>query len=183
MSSSTYSFLYDHGVAILFGFIGLVTSTLAVHYARAQLRSGSTATNSPSKYLKLYTSRESMVLGLAEMYEKASGGDVIWGQCVSCSGYSASVKQNVLDASIRGVSFEIIINSRSPRKQELFAIYSSIKSANVIERADNEVSLQGLSEKEVILSLPEVAGYCAVKISQPTIVLILRSWFITRLDG
>lgn len=174
------SFAYDHGVSLVIGVIGIVIGLGGLYYARRQTRMAIEKAVSINKFLKVYLSRDEMVADLLGMYSKAESGDVIWGQCVNCSGYSASVQHNVLDAAARGVKFRIIINSNAPRKAELSSIYEAVRAAELIERSDNTLSVQGLSDQEVVVSFPTIGNYNAISLRHPVIVNVMRQWFEER---
>lgn len=174
------SFLYDHGVSLVIGITGIFIGLGSIYYARLQTRMAIEKAIPINRFLKVYLSRDEMVADLLGMYSRAKSGDIIWGQCVNCSNYSATVQHNVLDAAARGVHFEIIINSEAARKEELSSIYRAITTAKLIERSDNTLSVQGLSEHEVVISFPSVGSYNAISLKHPVIVGVMRRWFEAR---
>ena len=84
----------------------------------------------------------------------------------------------ILAAAGRGVCFEMVINAYSPAVAEFQALFAPIKQAQVEAREGVRLSLQGLSEKEVVLAFPGMENYTAVVIRDAYFVELVRRWFV-----
>jgi hypothetical protein len=125
----------------------------------------------------LFLSREAMIKYLLEIYDKAGPGDVIWAQCVGCTDFTSIVRKKILEAAGRGVRFQMIINQHSPAVREFRMLFDPIEGAEVIEAPDNAISVQGLSDREVVIAFPGVESYTAVLVRDTYFVGIIKSWF------
>ena len=123
-----------------------------------------------------------MIKYLLEMYDKAGPGDVIWAQCVRCTDFTSVVRKKILEAAGRGVRFQMIINQHSPVVGEFRTLFDPIEGAEVIEVPDNAISLQGPSNREVVIALPGVESYTALLIRDFHCVRIVKQWFEERLE-
>ena len=132
------------------------------------------------KKVVLFLNRDSMIEYFVEMYEKAMQGDVIWAQGTSHTAYPKNLKEHMLRMADHGVRFEVIVNAHSPTANEFKDLLRSISTARFVERTDNVIRIQGLSDKEVIIPLPTTESYAAVVIRDTYLVTILRNWFINR---
>ena len=47
----------------------------------------------------------------------------------------------------------------------------------MVAAPDNRLSLQGLSDKEIVIALPGMEGYTAVVIRDTAFVKVVRTWF------
>jgi hypothetical protein len=126
---------------------------------------------------KLFLSREAMIKYLLEMYDQAKAGDIIWAQCVRCTDFTPEVRTKILEAAGRGVRFQMVINQHSPAVADFRAMFDPIEGAEVIEAPDNAISLQGLSDREVVIAFPGMESYTAVLVRDKYFVGILKSWF------
>jgi len=122
-----------------------------------------------------------MILYLSEMYDKAKAGDVIWAQCVRCTNFNHDVRTKILEAAGKGVRFEMVIHQHSPALPEFEALFAPIKSATVVAAPDNVLSLQGLSDKEVVIAFAGMGSYTAVVIRDTAFVKVVRAWFEERI--
>lgn len=104
----------------------------------------------------LFLSREAMIKYLLEMYDQAEAGDVIWAQCIRCTDFTPEVRTKILEAASRGVRFQMVVNEHSPAAEEFSALFDPIEGAEVIKAPDNAISMQGLSDREVVIAFPGV---------------------------
>ena len=114
------------------------------------------------------------------MYNKADVNDVIWAQCVRCTDFTPEVKNKILEAAGRGVRFQMVIDKHSPAAEEFRALFDPIERAEVIEAPDNAISMQGLSDREVVIAFPGVESYTAVLVKDDYFVQLIRRWFMRR---
>ena len=103
--------------------------------------------------------------------------DVIWAQCVRCTNFTSEVRTKILEAVGRGVRFQMVINQHSQAAEEFRGLFDSIEGAEAIEAPDNAISMQGLSDHEVVIAFPGVESYTAVLVRDRNFVGIVRSWF------
>ena len=160
----------------------MITSGLAVHYKRLEHRREVEAIIDERRKAGLFLSREAMIDYLLEMYDRASTGDVIWAQCVRCTDFTDKVRGKILEAAGRGVHFCMVINGHSPAVDEFRALFDPIDSAAIYESADNAISLQGLSDQEIVIAVPSVESYTAILVRNSYFVQIMRRWFEARID-
>ena len=121
-----------------------------------------------------------MIRYLLEMYDLADADDVIWAQCVRCTDFTPEAKKKILEAAWRGVRFQMVINQHSPAAEGFRGLFDPIEGAEVIEAPDNAISMQGLSDKEVVIAFPGVESYTAVLVRESHFVDILKLWFESR---
>ena len=57
---------------------------------------------------------------------------------------------------------------------------SPLETAELVAGEDNALSVQGLSDREVVLSFPGVDSYTAVLIRDDYFVKIIKAWFENR---
>ena len=74
----------------------------------------------------------------------------------------------------------MLINQHSPAVEEFHTLFDPIEGAEVVEAPDNAISLQGLSEREVVIAFPGVESYTAVLIRDRYFSALMRRWFIDR---
>jgi hypothetical protein len=86
----------------------------------------------------------------------------------------------ILKAAGRGVRFRMMVNKYSPSLDEFRALFEPIHNAELVEGKDNAISLQGLSEREVVIAFPGVDSYTAVLVRDQYFVQIIQSWFDER---
>ncbi len=151
-----------------------------VHYKRLEHRRQVEQIIESGRRAGLFLSREAMIRYLLEMYDKADAGDVIWAQCVRCTDFTPEVRKKILEAAGRGVRFQMIINGNSPSASEFRTLFDPVETAVIYERNDNRLSLQGLSEREVVIALPGVDSYTAVLVRDRCITKLFLDWFETR---
>ena len=121
-----------------------------------------------------------MIKHLLTMYDEAEEGDVIWAQCVRCTNFTPKVRSQILKAAGRGVRFRMMINKYSPSLDEFRALFEPIHNAELVEGEDNAISLQGLSEREVVIAFPGVDSYTAVLVRDRYFVQCIQTWFDER---
>lgn len=177
------TFFKEHILEIIFGIIAVCTSTIAVVYRiKAYNFSKEKKVNFPTRNLSLYLNRESMVNDLFKMYDKAEAGDELWIQTVSMSNYPGLVHEKILTAAGKNISFKIIVNKNAPSKDEFRQLFSPVKSAEILETADNKIRIQGLSKKEVIIAFPTILNYTAIRVTDENFVSIMKEWFDKRFE-
>ena len=71
----------------------------------------------------------------------------------------------------------MVINKHSPAAEEFRALFDPIETAEVFEATDNSISLQGLSDREVVIAFPGVEPYTAVLVRDKYLVAIVKDWF------
>ena len=136
-----------------------------------------------SDKLTVFFSRDAMFKHLFSMYNKAKKDDVIWGQAVSGNAYG-DVAELLLKAVRRGVTFEIIFpDMDNDLKEEMREQMKMFSKNKVYTRADNDIRIQGLSDKEVVIALPSSNNtYFAVLIKDEPVVRVFRNWLSSRFD-
>ena len=176
------SFLINNIVNIVFGITTLISSAVALHYKRLEHRREVEEIIDEGRKAGLLLSREGMIRYLLQMYDQAKSGDVIWAQCVRCTDFTPEVRKKILEAAGRGVWFQMVINKHSPAVKEFRALFDPIEGAEVIEASDNAISLQGLSDREVVIAFPGVESYTAVLVRDRYFVQLIRNWFDERIQ-
>jgi hypothetical protein len=86
-------------------------------------------------------------------------------------------QMKILESAGRGVCFQMVINQHSPSAEEFRGLFDSIEGAEIIEAPNNATSMQGLSDREVVIAFPGVESYTAVVMRDTLFVDIIRSWF------
>lgn len=173
----------EHGLEFVFGVSTLVLGIIAYRQSRLEHFVEVEGILGSDRKATLFTRREPMLVALSDMYKKAESGDIIWGQCVGCDDYTSSVRNVVLEAAGRGVGWRIIVNTYSPTLAEFRSIFDPIRAAHIVEAGDNAIRLQGLSDKQVMISIPELTSYTGVLIKDPNVVKALRAWFDQRFEA
>lgn len=176
-------FIAAHILELLFGLVASITSIAALYFAAKSYRiSQGKALNPTFGSVNLFLSRDAMVEQLFGMYERAKDGDTIWAQTVSMRNYKGDVRGVVLGAAGRGIKFRMILNRSASGAEEFATLFGQIRSAELALADDNKVRIQGLSEREVIIAIPSLTGYIALRISDSDVVRIFKSWFDDRFD-
>lgn len=174
------AFLSQNIVSIIFGVTTVISSAVALYYQRLEHRQRVEKIVDGSRRVGLFLSREAMIKYLLAMYDRADTGDVIWAQCVRCTNFTPDVRPQISKAAGRGVKFRMIINKYSPSLKDFQALFEPLHRAKLVEGADNAISLQGLSDKEVVIAIPGVESYTAVLIRDQYFTGIIKSWFDRR---
>lgn len=180
------SFIANNIVNIFFGTTTLVTTAIALHYARLEHRRKVEAVLYEDRRVGLFLTREAMIKYLLQMYDKAEADEVIWAQCVRCANFTPDVRPQISKAAGRGVKFRMIINQYSPSLEAFRSLFAPIRQAELVAAPDNAISLQGLADREVVLAFPEMEAYTAVVIRDAYFVGIIKAWFdqrFARLSG
>ena len=118
-----------------------------------------------------------MIKYLLEMYDKADVNDVIWAQCVRSTDFTPKVRQKILEAAGRGVRFQMIINKYSPAAEEFRTLFDPLVGAEVSKVPGNAISMQGLSDREVVIAFPGMESYTAVLGRDKYFLGIIKGWF------
>jgi hypothetical protein len=176
------TFVNQNIISIIFGITTVFTSVIALRYKRLEHEQRVERIMDEGRKVGLFLSREAMIKYLLEMYDLAKAGDVIWAQCVRCTDFTPDVRKKILEAAGRGVRFQMVINQHSPAVEEFRALFAPIEGAEVIESPDNAISMQGLSDREVVIAFPGMESYTAVFIRDPYFVRILWTWSNKRLE-
>lgn len=171
------AFLSQNIVSIIFGITTVITSVIALRYKRLDHELRVERILDDGRRAGLFLSREAMIKYLLEMYDQAETGDVIWAQCVRCTDFTPEVRTKILEAAGRGVRFLMVINKHSPAAEEFRGLFDPIEGAEIIEAPDNAISMQGLSDREVVIAFPGVESYTAVLVRDKYFVGIVRRWF------
>lgn len=169
-------------VNIFLGLAALGMSGVALYYKRLEHRKSAEEIIDGNSKIALFISRQSMLKHLLDMYKRASSPDEIWGQSVSGRDYSKNVRDTLLDAASRGVSFRIIVSGEKSTSEGLVGLFKPLKSAQLALGGDNNLRIQGLSEKECVIALPNANVYVAVLFRDEVVVKIFKSWFDERFN-
>ena len=62
------------------------------------------------------------------------------------------------------------------------ALFEPIENAEVIEVPGIALSLQGLSNREVVIAFPSMDSYTSILIRDPDFVRIVKAWFDDQFD-
>jgi hypothetical protein len=176
-------FLQQFGVQIFFGITTLTLGIIAIRQKTRENRAKLDGVVGEGRKAVLFLSRDPLVTALAGMYKDAQSGETIWGQCVGCDDYTPAVQGAVLKAAGKGVRFRIIANKYAPTLREFRQIFDPVASAELREGTDNAIRIQGLGDRNVIISIPEMIHYTAISISDPYVVGIFKDWFDRRFDS
>ncbi len=174
------SIITENIINIFFGATALITSLIALHYKRLEHRQQVEQIIDEGRRAGLFLSREAMMTYLVAMYSHADEGDVIWAQCIRCTYFTPDVRKQILSAAGKGVKFKMLINQHSPALNDFQSLFIPLQTAEISASTENAMSLQGLSDKEVVLAFPGVDSYTAVLVRDPYFVQIIRSWFDER---
>lgn len=174
------NFLNDNIVNIIFGITTAISSAIALYYRRLEHRQQVEKVLDEGRGAGLFLSREAMIKYLLHMYDKAEEGDVIWAQCVRCTDFTPAVRKQILRAAGKGVRFRMLINQHSPAGEEFHALFDPIENAEVVEAPDTAISLQGLSDQEVVIAFPGIESYTATLIRNKHFTRIIMDWFDDR---
>jgi hypothetical protein len=99
---------------------------------------------------------------------------------VRCTDFTPEVPTKIMEAASRGVRFQMVINKHSPSAEEFGGLFDPIEGAEIIEAPNNAISMQGLSDREVVIAFPGVGSYTAVLVRDKYFVGIVKSWFDRR---
>ena len=171
-------FFLANALTIIFGVLALVTSIIAIFYARKmyELERASPERNH-GRSVTVYWSRQDMIESLLRQYDLAVSGDDIWAHAVGLQNFPGKVSEKILSAAGRGVSFRYLILANHPAQSEFLAIFKPIRNAHVRASADNALRVQGLSTKEVVIAFPTLTTYTAIRFTDPTFVAVIKAWF------
>jgi len=177
------NFIFDHLLEIIFGIVASITSILAVYYAVKSYRLAQSAKFGGKKgTIEVFFTREEMIKGLYSMYERANQNDLIWFQTVGMSSYPGDIEKVILNAASQGIRFRMILNKNAPALDEFKKIFSVINAAEMVEATDNNIRMQGLSDKEVVVAFPSLTAYLAVRFTERSFVKIIKNWFDGRFE-
>ena len=174
------AFLSQNIVSIIFGITTVISSAIALYYQRLEHRLQVEEVLDESRRAGLFLSRNAMIKYLLEMYDRAQQGDVIWAQCVRCADFTPEVRKQILKAAGKGVRFQMVINKYSPALKDFQELFEPLHRAEIAAGPDNAISLQGLSDKEVVIAFPGVESYTAVVIRDAYFTSVIKSWFMQR---
>lgn len=170
------AFLCQNIISIIFGIATVITSLIALRYRRVEHKRQMDEIVDEGRKAGLFLSREAMVRYLLKMYDNAKAGDVIWAQCVRCTDFTLEVRNRILEAAGRGVRFQMVVNQHSPAAHEFRGLFNPIEGAEIVEAPDNIISMQGLSDREVVIAFPAVESYTAVLVRDKHFVAIAKEW-------
>ena len=77
----------------------------------------------------------------------------------------------------RDVRFQMVMNKKLPAVEEFRVLFEPIEGAEIIEAPDNVISMQGLSDRQVVIAFPGVESYTAVLVRDKYFVGIVKGWF------
>jgi hypothetical protein len=170
-------------LTIVFGVSTIVTSILALKYKRLEYKRKVEDYITTDKVTGLFLSRESMSKYLVQMYDRADVGDTIWGQCVGCANYPQNVRDKILEAASKGIKFKMIFNKYSAGAHQLLTTFKSLKDSDIVLGSDNQIRIQGISHKEVVIAFPSVNSYTALLCKDRYFVEIMKTWFDNRVES
>jgi hypothetical protein len=176
------AFLSQNNISLISGITTVVTSLIALHYMRLEHHREVEEVIDGGRKVKLFLSCEAMIKYLLEMYDQAGEGDVIWAQCVRCVDFSPKVRTKILEAAGRGVRFQMVVYRHSPAVDDFRALFEPIENAEVTEVPGIALSLQGLSNREVVIAFPSMDSYTSVLIRDQDFVRIVKAWFDNQFD-
>ena len=135
----------------------------------------------------MFRSREKMIQYFDVMFDMATSGDDFWAQGVGHTSYSPNFIGRIGELIDKGVNFKFIINGKSQHAKDFLYELNKVPKLERKVAPQNTLRLFGLSNKEVIISLPyPLPPYEALVIKDKDLVTILRNWFYKRfqeLDG
>lgn len=129
--------------------------------------------------LELFYNREAMLEYLRTMYDRATEKDIIWGQSITGRNYG-NVGDKILNAAARGVHYKMIFNKNAHSINQVINLFNAVDTAEVIELEDNNVRIQGLSNKEVMIAISSKSDYYGLLIKDESLVHLFREWFDAR---
>ncbi len=129
----------------------------------------------------MFRSRAKMIEYFDVMFDKAKPRDEFWAQGVGHTSYSPNFIERIGDLIDRDVNFKFIINGKSLHAQDFLFELDKVPKLERKVAPKNTLRLFGLSDKEVIISLPHsLPPYEALVIKDKALVIILRDWFYKR---
>lgn len=135
----------------------------------------------------MFRSREKMIQYFDVMFDMATSGDDFWAQGVGHTSYSPNFIGRIGELIDKGVNFKFIINGKSQHAKDFLYELDKVPKLERKVAPQNTLRLFGLSNKEVIISLPyPLPPYEALVIKDKDLITILRNWFYKRfqeLDG
>ncbi len=174
------TFLTQNIISIIVGIATLVITGIALYYKRLEHRRRVEQVIDAGRRVGLFLSREAMMQYLLKMYDEAKAGDMIWAQCVRCTNFSPEVRNKILKAAGEEVKFRMIINKHSPSLSEFRSLFTPVQSAELREDQNSSMSVQGLSDREVVIAFPGIESYTAVLVRDHYFVTIIKAWFDAR---
>lgn len=178
------SFWQEHALEIIFGTVSALLALVAVYYARKALRPTPDQISEVfrGRSVRLYLSREQMIGRLLDQYDRADPGEVIWAQTVGMQNYPGDVRGKILAAASRGAKFRYLVNANSPALREFLELFEPVRNAEVKLSTDNNLRVQGLGDRAVVIAFPTMTTYTAVEVTDPAFVRLVRGWFDSRWD-
>ena len=178
-----WNFLVENAVAIVFGILTAIFSAITLRYKIREHRHRIEGIVDENRLVTLYLTRDATLQGLRDMYNAATAGDTLWGQCVGCRAYPDDVTQLVMEAAQRGVRFRFIINTSATTAAELRRFFGQLRAAETRERSDNVLRIQGLSKKQVVIALPGMDSYTAIRVRNRHFVELFYEYFQGRWES
>ena len=176
------NFLHENLISIIFGITTLITSLIARQYRRLEHRRDVEEVIETGQRVALFLSRAAMIKYLLSMYDRAEAGDTIWAQCIRCADLSSQVHHKILQAAGKDVGYKMIVNRDAPARDAFHTLFAPLQQATVVDATDNALSIQGLSNKEVVIAVPDVQSYTAVLIRDEQVIKIFKAWFDNRFE-
>lgn len=167
---------------VVLSIITAISIIVAIHYKRKDYQLANENRMRISGKLELFYSRESMLKYLHTMYDRAEASDTIWGQSISGRNYG-SVGDKILNAAARGVHYKMIFNKNAHTINQVIDLFKTVDTAEVVELENNNVRLQGLSNKEVMIAISTERDYFGVLIKDENIVRLFHDWFEARFNS
>jgi hypothetical protein len=171
-------FLSQYGLEILFGTISAMTSVLAIYYARQSNRLAQQLTlRDARRSVEVFLTREVMIGSLLAQYTAAKSDEEIWAHTVGLQNYPGDVHDRILSAASKGVTFRLIVDVGSPGLTEFLKLFEPIRQAAIVGAHDNKLRVQGLGKREVIIALPTLTTYTALRITDENFVALVKDWY------
>lgn len=162
----------------------IVSIFLTYHWKRKEFNRDVENAIKLNNKITVYNTREKMLEHLYSMYEKAQSDEIIWGQSVSGNIYG-DVDGKIVQAAARGVKFKMIFSSNvtgnANLKKELEDAIK-IVGGEIRNSPDNDIRIQGLSDKEVVIAFRSYSKYMAILIEDTAVVKVFYEWFTNRFN-
>lgn len=163
----------------------IISTWAAIYYKKKEYSINTGKKIKMNNKVTIFTSRDEMLKYLHSMYDRAEKDDCIWGQSVSGNIYG-DVNGKIVTAAARGVKFKIIFSSdietKEVPKKELKEVFKTV-NAQICLRDDNDIRIQGLSDKEIVLAFPTSDKYISLLIKDKAVIKVWRNWFANRFTG
>jgi len=97
--------------------------------------------------------------------------------------FTPEVRTKILVAAGRGVRFQMVVYKHSPAAGDFRALFEPIENAEVIEVPGIALSLQGLSNRDVVIAFPSMNSYTSVLIRDQDFVRMVKAYLDCQFDA